>query len=254
MQQQAGTRQVLEEADTQAGTVGGAFDQAGNVGDDEALPAVDTDHTQVRHQGGERVVGDFRLGGRYRADEGALAGVWQAQQADVSQYFHFQLQITLLTRFARGGLAWRTVGTGFETGVAQAVPAALDHHQLLAWLDQVADDFLGGRVDHRGADRHAQDQVVALLAGAVGAAAVGAALGLEMTGVTVVDQGVEVVVGNHVHGAAVATVTAVGTTVLDEFFAAEAHATVTAITGFDPDRYFVNKLHKNRLSSAGRAE
>ncbi|MNP23887.1 hypothetical protein D3C76_1166150 [compost metagenome] len=134
------------------------------------------------------------------------------------------------------------------------MPAALNHHQLLARLDQVADDFLGGGVDHRGADRHAQDQVVAFLAGAVGAATVGAALGFEMTGVTVVDQSVEVLVGNHEYRAAVTTVTAVGTTVLDEFFAAEAHATVTAITGFDPDRYFVNKLHKNRLSSAGRAE
>ena len=254
MQQHTGTRQVLEEADTQAGTVGSAFDQAGNVGDDEALPAIDADHAQVRHQGGERVVGNLRLGRGNGADEGALAGIRQAQQANVGQDFHLQLQVTLVARLARRGLAWRTVGTGLETGIAQAVPAALGDHQLLAWRDQVADHFLSGRVDHRGADRHAQDQVVAFLAGAVGAAAVGAALGLEMTGVTVVDQGVEVFVGHHEHRATVTAVTTVGATVLDEFFAAEAHATVTAITGFDPDRYFVNKLHKNRLSSAGRAE
>ncbi|MNN97688.1 hypothetical protein D3C81_2169040 [compost metagenome] len=64
-----------------------------------------------------------------------------------------------------------------------------------------------------------------------------------VTGVAVVDQGVQVFVGDHVHRTAVATITAVGATVLDEFFATEAHATVAAVTGLDPNRYFVNKLH-----------
>ena len=65
MQQQTRTRQVLEEANAQARTVGSTFDQTRNVRDHEALPAIDADHTQVRHQRGERVVGNFRLGGRY---------------------------------------------------------------------------------------------------------------------------------------------------------------------------------------------
>jgi hypothetical protein len=37
VQQQTRARQVLEEADAQAGAFSGAIDQAGNVGDDEAL-------------------------------------------------------------------------------------------------------------------------------------------------------------------------------------------------------------------------
>ena len=134
-------------------------------------------------------------------------------------------------------------------GVAQAVPAALGDHQLLPRRDQVTDHFLGGGVDHRGADRHAQEQVLALLSGAVGAAAIGAALGLVVTGVTVVDQGVEVFVGDHVDRPTITTVAPVGATVLDELLTTEAHAPITAVAGFDPNRYFVNKLHKNRLSS-----
>jgi hypothetical protein len=54
--------------------------------------------------------------------------------------------------------------------------------------------------DHR-ADRHAQRDVVAALAVAVGAAVL-AALGAEFAGVAVVDQGVEVAVGDHVDAAA----------------------------------------------------
>ncbi|MNH12999.1 hypothetical protein D3C79_725570 [compost metagenome] len=243
VQQHAGTRQVLEEADTQAGTVGSAFDQAGDVGDDEALPAVDADHAQVWHQGSERVVGDFRLGGRDRTDEGTLASVRQAQQADVGQHLHFHLQVTLLTRFAWGGLARRTVGARLETGVAQPVPATLRDHQLLAGGNQVTDHFLRGSIDHGGADRHAQEQVFTLLTGAVGATAVGATLGFMVTGVAVVDQGVQVFVGNHVHRATVTAVTAVRAAVLDELLATEAHATVATVTGLDPNGYFVNKLH-----------
>lgn len=183
------------------------------------------------------------LGGRDRADEGTLAGVRQAQQANVSQHLHFHLQVALVTRLAWRGLARCTVGAGLETGVAQAVPAALGDHQLLARGDQVTDHFLSGSVNHGSADRHAQEQVFTLLAGAVGAAAIGAALGFVVTGVAVVDQGVQVFVGDHVHRAAVTAVTAVRATVLDELLATEAHATVAAVTGLDPNRYFVNKLH-----------
>lgn len=112
----------------------------------------------------------------------------------------------------------------------------------------------GGGVDHRGADRHAQDQVLALLAGAVGAAAVGATLGIEVPGVTVVDKGVEVFVGHHVDGTAITAITTVRTTVFDELFPAETHGAITAITSLYANRYFINKLHNQRLSPYGRAE
>jgi hypothetical protein len=75
------------------------------------------------------------------------------------------------------------------------VPAALRDQQALTGLGQVTNHFLGGGVDHRGTDRHRQDQIVAFFTGTVSAAAVGATLGIKVPGVTVVDQGVEVFVG-----------------------------------------------------------
>lgn len=112
------------------------------------------------------------------------------------------------------------------------MPAALSDHQALTGLDQVTNHFLRGHVDHRGADRYRQDQILALGAGAIGAAALLAILRIEFTRIAVIDQGVEVGVGLEEYRAAVATVAAVGAALLDEFLATEGHHAVTAVTGF----------------------
>ena len=123
------------------------------------------------------------------------------------------------------------------------MPAALGDHQALTGLDQVANHFLSRHVDHRGANRHRQDQILALGAGAVGAAALLAILRVEFTRVAVIDQGIEVGGGLEEYRATVATVAAVGATLLDEFLATEGHHAVTAVTGFYKNRNFVDKFH-----------
>src|SRR5690606_18441334 len=243
MQQQAGARQMLEKADAQAGTFGGTLDQPGNIGNDEALVAPHAYHAQIRHQGGKGIIGHLRLGRGHRADEGALAGIRQAEQTDVRQHLEFQLEVTRLARLARRSLPWRPVGTGLEAGIAQSVPAALSHQQTLAGAGQIADDVLGRSVDHRGTDRHRQDQVLALGAGTLGTAALLAVLSIETTGVAVIDQSVEVLVSHQEHRAAIAAVAAIGTTLLDELLAPEAHHAVTAVAGLYIYRNFVDEFH-----------
>ncbi|MNF75918.1 hypothetical protein D3C84_580110 [compost metagenome] len=61
---------------------------------------------------------------------------------------------------------------------------------------------------------------------------------------TVVDQGVQVLVGDQIDIATVTTVTAVRTTVRDVLFTAKAHTTVTTVTGIDSNLDFINKLHR----------
>src|SRR3569623_615594 len=135
---------------------------------------------------------------------------------------------THLARRSVGDLARRAAGAAFETGIADAVPAALRHAQALAGGNQVADDFAGIAVAHHRADRYRDDEIVAALAGAVAAHAVLAALGLEFTGVAKIDQGIEIDVGDQDHTAAVAAVAAVRPAEWDEFFAAKPRAAVTA--------------------------
>ena len=60
VQQQAGALQVAQELVAQAGALGGALDQARDVGHDEALLGRDAHDAEIRMQRGERVVGDLR--------------------------------------------------------------------------------------------------------------------------------------------------------------------------------------------------
>ena len=127
--------------------------------------------------------------------------------------------------------------------VAQpAAPTLRDQHGL-AVLVEVGDEFVGLEVlDHR-ADREAQRDVVAALAVAFAAAAVFAAFGAEAARVAVVDQGVDVAVGDRVHTAATPAVAAAGAALGDVLLAAEGGHAIAAVAGEDFDAGFVKKLH-----------
>ena len=63
MPQQPGAREMLQEVHAQPGTLRGTLDQPGNIGDHKAAVSLQTDHAQMRMQGGEGVVRHPR-GGR----------------------------------------------------------------------------------------------------------------------------------------------------------------------------------------------
>src|SRR5690606_17411043 len=240
VQQQPGAVQVAAELRAQAGAIGRALDQAGDVGDHEAAVRLDADHAQVRIERGERIVGHLRGRGRDGADEGALAGIGETQQADVGQQLQLQLQAALLPGLARRGLARRAVDRALEVHVAQAALAAAGHQQAVAVAGQVADDLVGLDIGDHGADRHDDDQLVAALAVHLPAHAVLAALRLEAALVTEVDQGVEVLVGLQPDTAAAAAVTTVRAAQRDELLAAETDAAIAAIAGDYLDFSFVD--------------
>src|SRR5690606_30592093 len=83
------------------------------------------DHPQIRDQGSEGIIRNFRLSRRHRTDKGTLTGIRQAEQTNIGQHLQFQLEVTRITRLTRRGLPRRTVGTGLETSVTQTMPAAL---------------------------------------------------------------------------------------------------------------------------------
>ena len=96
-------------------------------------------------------------------------------------------------------------------------------------------------VVEEGADGDFEGGVFAGLAGAVGAEAVAAALGLVLGVEAEVDEGVVAEGGGHEDVAAVAAVAAGGAALGDKLFAAEGHAAVAAVAGLDPDSCFINK-------------
>ena len=60
MQQQPRALQMAQELVPEARAFGRAFDQAGNVGNHEALLVPHAHHAEIRMQRRERVVGDLR--------------------------------------------------------------------------------------------------------------------------------------------------------------------------------------------------
>jgi hypothetical protein len=243
MEQQPCAGQVAQELVAQAGALGGALDQAGNVGHHEAAVLVHAHHAQVGVQGGEGIVGHLGLGGGYRTDEGGLAGVGHAQEAHVRQHLQLHAQAPLLAGLAGGGLARRPVGAGLEMQVAQATLAALGDQGLLAIGGQIGQFLAGFFVPDHGAHRHPQDQVVGALAVAVAAASLLPVPGLERAGVAVLHQGVDVAVGQRPDAAALAAVAAVRAAHGDEFLPAEGHGAVATAAGGDVDQDFIDEFH-----------
>ncbi len=122
--------------------------------------------------------------------------------------------------------------------------AAFSDQQLLLVVSQVTQQLAGIFVGRTSTDRHTQDLVLAATTGTVGALTILATFsGMEALK-TVVDQGVEVLVGNQIHVATVTTIATIRTTVGNIFFTAKAYTTVTTVTGIDSNLDFINKLHR----------
>ena len=81
---------VAQEAGAQALALGRALDDAGNVGHHERFVVAVGHHAQVGHEGGEGVVGNLGLGGRYYRQQRALARVGEAHEAHVGQQLELQ--------------------------------------------------------------------------------------------------------------------------------------------------------------------
>ena len=88
--EQAGPLDVAEELVAQAVALVGPLDQAGDVGHDERVLGVDDDRPEVGVLGRERIVGDLGMGPGDPREQGRLARVGQADQADVGDDLQLQ--------------------------------------------------------------------------------------------------------------------------------------------------------------------
>ena len=234
---------MAEEAVAESRAFMRAFDEAGNVGDDEFLGVGQADDAELRVQGGEGVVGDFRPGGGDDGEEGGLAGIGQADKPDIGDEFQPQPDPAFLTRPAFVGAAGGAVGGGFEMGVAEAAIAAFEQYDAFAGGVEVGQHGFLIVVEDLGADGHFDHHVVRAGAGHIGARAVAAFAGAEMLGVAEVDQGVEV--GHRLKDdvPAAPAHAAIGATVFDEAFTPEGDDAVAAVAGAEIDFGLVEELH-----------
>ena len=76
---------VPQELMAQAHALAGPLDHAGDVGHNEGDPFLHANHTQHRGDGGEGVVGDFRLGLADDGNQGGFSHIGEAHQPHVGQ-------------------------------------------------------------------------------------------------------------------------------------------------------------------------
>jgi hypothetical protein len=243
VQQQARALQMPQELMPEAGAFSGAFDEAGDVGDDEALAFRRAHDAQLRRECRERVVGNLRARGGNGANQRGLAGVGQAEQADVGQHLELEMQAPLLARFAGRRLARRAVRARFEVQVAKPALATPGDERARAVAIEIGDELRGVRVGDDGADRHAQHDVVRAVAILVRTTSVFAALRAMDAREAVIDERVDVAIGDGEYAAAAPAVTAVGASTRDVFLAPERRGAVAAIAGNYLDVCFIDEFH-----------
>ena len=160
---------MLEETDSQPCAFRRALYQPGNVCDDETLMSLHADHTEIGHQGGERIVRHLGAGSRHGTNKGRLTGIGHTQKTDIRQYLQLQPQVAKFTLGAFCSLTRGAVDRGLEASVTQPVKTGLGHLQALPGTSQIPQHFVGIHIHNRSAYRHRQHQVVALDASAVAA-------------------------------------------------------------------------------------
>src|SRR5438552_13040069 len=127
---------MTEEAVANSRALGGAFDQAWDIGKNE-LTALVTNDAELRTKRSERIVADFRRCVRNAVEESGLAGVRQADETDVRKQLQAEPNPHLFALDAGLVLAWSAFGRALVAGVAAASHPALEKDDALPLLGEV---------------------------------------------------------------------------------------------------------------------
>ncbi len=251
MDQHPATLDMAEEAVADPGTVGSALDQAGDIGDDE-FAALVSDDAKLRAQRREGIGADLCLGIGNAVDEGRLARIGEADQADVGEQLQAQPDPHFLARPTRLMLARGAIDRAFIARIAAPAVAAAQQPDALSDAGEVDDQaavLVVGK--HLRADRNLDDQIVAARTGTVAAHAALAARCLEMLRIAKIDQRVEALDRLENDIAALAAIAAVGAAILNVFFAAERHGAAAARAGAHVYLGLIEKMHGRAFRPSG---
>ena len=244
-----GAFDVAQEFKAEAFALRGSRNQAWHVGDG-VTHVSRHDHAKIRHECGERVVGDFRLGGAHGGDQTGFACGREAHQSHVGDGFEFEDDISFLTRLTQEREAWSTTCAVGQCGVAKAAVAAGRHYELVSGVAQIGELFarmLGLALrpfgfENHGAHGNWQNQI-----GTFGTVfgisqAHGAASSLTVGHETVIEQAVGVLVGHEDHGTTVTAVAAVRACQRLVFFSTDAGGTVAAVAALHMDGHAIDEI------------
>ncbi len=244
MEQETGAGEVLEKARTQSGALGGTGNETGDIGQNERFMLGNAYDAQIGIQGGKRIVGHFGTRGTDGADQGTLAGVGHAEQADIGEEAQFQAQLAFFAVAAQLMLPRCPVGAGFVPHITVTAAAALGDQQGVAVVAQITQEFVGVVVIDQGADGDGDGQIAPAPPRHLPAGPPMSVFGPKAALVAEVDEGIEAALGDQRDVSAAPAIAPIGSAEGDEFLAAEADRAVAAVAGADGDAHFINEFHR----------
>ena len=143
--ERVGALEVRQERVPEPDAVGGALEQAGDVGDGELPQVVQLDRAELGRERRERVVGDLRRRVRDAAQERRLAGVREAEQRGVADHLEAQLELGRLALLADLRGARRLADGRREAPVAAPAAAAARDHDARPGVREVGDRQVAAR-------------------------------------------------------------------------------------------------------------
>src|SRR3989442_6328488 len=137
---------------SQALALGGAGNESGQVRDDERAMDVHPHDAELGRPRGEWVVGDFRPRRADAREKRRLAGIGEADHADVGEELQLESQPASVSGAPQVRLAGRAIGGRREAGVATATAGAGLDENSLTGSGEIAERLGGGAVGHHCAD------------------------------------------------------------------------------------------------------
>src|SRR5439155_20234714 len=149
----------------------------------------------------------------------------------------------LLAGFARCRLSGRPVGARLEMQIAQPSLTALGEQRARSVLREIGHELAGFGIGDDGADRDAQHDIFGAASILVGATPLLAVLGAVDACVTVIDQRIDVAIGDCVDAAAASAVAAVGPAPGHVLLTSKRDRAIAAVPGDHLDDGFVDEFH-----------
>ena len=243
---------VTQEVKSQSLALGGTGDESGHVGHG-VRRLTGHDDAEVRHQGGERVVGDLGACPRDRRDEARLASRGEPDQADVGDDLEFEPDPALLALLAQQGETGSLAGRRRQGSVAQPAASPSSNGELCPSSREIGERLAGLDIgDDRAVGHHEYD------VGTIGTILVVTTTGLTIGGLAsgqpvIVDEGGELRIDAHDHRPTVAAVATIGPTQRFELLPLDRGAAVAAVAGDGKDRGAVDEGRNGHGTSPGKS-
>ena len=221
---------MSQEAKTKSPTLRCSFDDARNVGHDEALSVAIRHDAERRLHRGEGIACYLRSGAGQGTQQGALTSIRETNESDIGKQLELEDDGTLHHGFARLRIAWRLIGSGGKVLVSHAATSALEKHHDLSVVGHVADVFARLGIINDCAARDIDVTVLTICTCASAGTSVASVTGKDMSFEAKVQEGPIVMIASEIDVSTTPAVAAVWSSHWDILGAMHVHGAATALT------------------------